>query len=83
MRTAKASSPPEPGAGMMSIIIRRPYACLKKGLCSTFKGQEDVTVIVDRRYGERRTGTQPVESERRRADQRGPKEELVEVSLSA
>jgi hypothetical protein len=63
--------------------MRRPYAYLKKELCSTFEGQEDVKVIVDRRHGERRTRTQPVESERRRTDQRRPKEELVEVSLSA
>jgi hypothetical protein len=83
MKIAKATSPPEPGDGMMSIIMRRPYAYLKKELCSTFEGQEDVKVIVDRRYGERRTRTQPVESERRRTDQRRPKEELVEVSLSA
>jgi hypothetical protein len=83
MKIAKTTNPPEEGAGMMSIIMRRPYAYLEKELCSTFKGQEDVKVIVDRRYGERRTGTQPVESERRRTDQRGSKEELVEVSLSA
>jgi len=53
MRIAKATSPPEPGAGMMSIIIRQHYAYLEKELCSTFEGQEDVKVIVDRRYGQR------------------------------
>jgi len=80
MKIAKATSS---GAGMMSIIIQRRYAHLEKELCSTFEGQEDVKVIVDRRYGERRTRTQLVELERRHADRRGPKEELVEVSLSA
>ncbi len=83
MKIAKATDPPEPGAGMMSIIIRRPYAYLDKELYSTFEGQEDVKVLVDRRHGERRTRTQPVELERRRTDRRGPKEELVEVLLSA
>jgi len=83
MRVAKATSPPEKGTGVMSIIIRRPYAYLKNELCSTFEGKEDVKVIVDRRYGERRTRTQSVELERRRTDLRGPKEELVEVLLSA
>ena len=68
---------------MMSIIIRQPYAYLEKELCSTFEGQEDVKVIVDRRYGQRRTRTQTVELERRGADRRRPKEELVEVLLSA
>ena len=52
-------------------------------LRSTFEGQEDVKVIVDRRYGERRTRTQPVELERRHAGRRRPKEELVGVLLSA
>ncbi len=83
MKIAKATDPPEPGAGMMSIIIRRPYAYLDKELYGTFEGQEDVKVLVDRRHGERRTRTQPVELERRRTDRRGPKEELVEVLLSA
>ena len=83
MRIAKATSPPEPGDGMMSIIIWRHYAYLEKELGSTFEGQSDVEVIVDRRYGERRTRTQPVELEHRHADRRGPKEELVEVVLLA
>ena len=82
MKIAKATSP-QPWAGMMSIIIRRRYALLEKMLCSTFEGQEDVKVTVDKRYGERRTRTQLVELERRHADRRRPKEELVEVSLSA
>ena len=83
MKIAKATNPPELAAGMMSIIIQRPYAYLDKELCSTFEGQEDVKVIVDRRYRDRRTRTQPIELEHRHADRRGPKEELVEVSLSA
>jgi hypothetical protein len=70
------------GGGVMSIIIRRPYAFLEKELCSVFKGQEDVKVIVDRRYAERRTKAQPVKLERRRADRRRPKQELLEVALS-
>jgi len=82
LRIAKATSPPEKGPGVMTVIIRRPYAYLEKELRSTFEGQEDVKVIVDRRYPERRTKIQPVEIERRRADRRRPKEELVEVSLS-
>ena len=83
LRIAKAVSPPEQAAGVMYIIIRQPYAYLEKELRSTFEGQEDVKVIVDRRYGERRMKTQPVELARRRADRRRPKEELVEVLLSA
>ena len=83
LRISKIASPPEQGAGMMSIVIRRPYGYLEKELCSTFEGEEDVKIIVDRRYGQRRTSPQAVESERRRTDRRRPKEELVEISLSA
>ena len=83
MKITKATDSPEEGPGMMSVIVQRPYAYLEKELCGTFEGQEDVKVIVDRRYSERRTRTQPGELERRHADRRRPKEELVEVSLSA
>jgi hypothetical protein len=83
LRIAKATSSLEGGPGVMSIIIRRPYAFLEKELRSAFEGQKDVEVMVDRRYRERRTRRQAVESERRRADRRRPKEELVEVLLSA
>jgi len=83
LRIAKATSPPEHRAEVMTIVIRRPYAFLEKELRTTFEGQEDVEVIVDRRYRERRTRAHPVELERRRADRRRPREELVEVLLSA
>jgi hypothetical protein len=66
----------------MSIIVRHPYAFLEKELRSVFKGQEDVTVIVDRRYAERRVKVQPVPMERRRADRRRSKEQLLEVLVS-
>jgi hypothetical protein len=83
MSIAKANSPPEKRAAMMSIVIRRPYAFLEKELRSIFEGQEDVKVIVDRRHAERRRGQQPVGSERRRADRRNTKRKLVELILSA
>jgi hypothetical protein len=65
----------------MSIIIRQPYTHLLKEMCRTFGGDEDVTVMIDRRCGQRRREKQPVELERRRIDRRRPKEELVEVTL--
>jgi len=80
---ARAVPSPEKGAGEMSIIIQRPYAFLEKELRSAFKGQEDVKVIVDRRYAERRAGIQPVKLERRHLDRRGSKAQLIEVVLSA
>jgi len=78
---AKGPSPPEPGPGAMTIIVQRPYAHLEKELRSTFAGREGVNVVVDRRYGERRLTKQPVAAERRRADRRTPKQELIRVLL--
>jgi hypothetical protein len=66
----------------MSIIIRQPYTHLLKEMCKTFGGKEDVQIMVDRRRDQRRRKKQPVKLERRQADRRRPKEELVEVTLS-
>ena len=81
MKIAKATNPPELAAGMMSIIIRRPYSHLEKELRSAFEGQEDVKIIVDRRYSERRGSVKPYEIEHRHDARRRPKEELVEVLI--
>ena len=78
---AARPSPPEQSAGAMTIIVQRPYAHLERELRSTFAGQEGVNVIVDRRYGERRATEHPVAVERRRADRRTPKQELIRVLL--
>ncbi len=82
LRIAKTVPTPEEGAGIMSIIIQRPYAQLEKELRSVFKGEKDVKIIVDRRFGERRTSQQAVEVERRHAEQRQPKEELIKAVIS-
>ena len=66
----------------MSIIIRQPYAHLEKELTQTFEGQEDVQVILDKRYEERRKKKQAVATEHRKTSRRRPKEELVEVVIS-
>ena len=83
MTIVKATVLPAQADGEMSIIIQRPYAFLEKELKSAFKGQKDVRVIVNGRYGERREKIQTTTQERRRTDRRRPKEELVEVLLSA
>ena len=82
IRIAKATGPPGKESRMMSITIERPYAHLKEELLEAFAGQTDVKVVVDRRYGERRTAVQPVQMERRQADRRRPKENLVDVVIS-
>ena len=83
MTIAKATALPAQENRGMSIIIQRPYAFLEKELQSAFKGQKDVKVIVNGRYGERREKIRPTTQERRRTDRRRPKEELVEILLSA
>ena len=72
---------PWPGEsrGMTYIVIRRAYAHLEGELRRAFESREDVKVIVDRRHRERRTSPEPVMVERRSADRRRAKEELVEV----
>jgi hypothetical protein len=82
MRIAKKDSLPEETAGTMTIVIHRNYARLEKELRSTFKGEDDVKIFVDRRSGERRKKQQAVGKERRMADRRYPKEELVEIAIS-
>jgi len=72
----------EKETGKMSIIVLRPYEYLIMELKSVFKGQEDVEVRVDSRYGERRTKKEPFSHERRRTDRRRKKEALVEVVIS-
>ena len=78
----KATLPLEQGSGAMTIVVRRSYAHLEKELRSTFVGQEGVNIVVDRRYGERRLTEQPVAVERRGADRRTQKDEVLEVLLS-
>ncbi len=82
-KIVKAVPTSEEKAGTMSIIIQRPYSHLEKGMRSVFKGEKDVKIKMDKRFGERRSSQQVVEVERRHADQRQPKEELVEVIISA
>jgi hypothetical protein len=82
MRIAKKDSLPEEMAGMMTIVVMRSYARLEKELRSAFKGEDDVKVILDRRSEERRKSTKEVATDRRMADRRYPKEELVEVAIS-
>lgn len=65
----------------MRIIVRRPYAYLESRLRKAFEGRDDVEVLGDRRHGERRVARPPVPEERRRADRRKSKEEIVEIVI--
>lgn len=78
---AKAAVPSEKYLGSMSIVIKRPYTHLENELRKAFEGQEEVNIIVDRRYGERRVSQQQVSKNRRRADRRKTKELLAEAVI--
>lgn len=82
MKIASETTPIEQKTGMMSIVIRRPYAHLERELRDTFEGQRDVCVVIDRRRGERREETNPVSVDRRTATRRCPKEEIVDIVMS-
>jgi hypothetical protein len=65
----------------MRMIVRRPYAYLESRLRKAFEGRVDVEIFVDRRRGERRAGARPIQEERRRAERRMTKEEVVEIVI--
>ncbi len=69
------------GPGKIHIVIRQPYAYLEEPLRRAFEGQGDVEILVDRRRGEPRRRAGPIAVERRRADRRRPKEELLDVVI--
>ena len=55
------------------IVIRQPYAFLQPSISSMFQGAEDVQVIVDRRFHDRRQRSSQVAEEQRgtKKDRRG------------
>ncbi|MBI4735508.1 MAG: hypothetical protein HY766_05520 [candidate division NC10 bacterium] len=55
---------------MYTLIISRHCAQMQRELAPPLRGRKDIRVILDRRHGERRTGCEPVETERRRKDRR-------------
>jgi len=65
--------------GRMLLIVRRPYGHLEERLRRVFEGRDDIVVITDRRSSNRRGSARPVQDERRRADRRSRKEEMLEV----
>lgn len=65
----------------MLIIVRRRYDHLLRELSEVFSGQQGVRILVDRRRGQRRKIEHLVPLERRKAERRKHKEELLKVIL--
>jgi hypothetical protein len=82
LRIAKKSLSSGKSEIKSTIVIQQPYAHLEKELRTVFKGQEDVEVILDRRYGERRERRKAVTVDHRKSNRRSPKEELAELVIS-
>ena len=82
LRVTKALGAHGEEIGMMTIVVRRPYAPLEEELRAAFAGQENVQVVVDQRNGDRREAARHVADDRRRQGRRVRKEEMVELALS-
>lgn len=80
LRMAKATSQTEQMPGTMSIVIKRQYAHLEKELRRAFS-QQSVNIVVDRRFGQRRSSEKCVDNERRRKDRRRPQEAFIEAII--
>ena len=88
LRIAEAIGDPGALSAKMVLVLMRPYAHLEGDMRREFDGQDDVEVVVDRRFGERRIGERrkggpPLLSERRQADRRRETEEVLQIILSA
>ena len=83
LKITKVKSTPKQGSMMTYIVIQQPYDYLEKELRSVFGVEKDVKVVVNRRFGERRTGHQPITTERRHVDRRRSQEEIVTTIISA
>jgi len=55
---------------MYYVIISRQCANMQRELATALQGQKNITVILDRRYGERRIDQQPTSRNRRRKERR-------------
>lgn len=65
----------------MNIVVRRPNSHLAENLRNIYKDQEQVNIIVDRRYGQRRQISKPVSPDCRVVDRRNHTERDWQMNL--
>lgn len=65
----------------MLLIVRRPYAHIEDHLRSAFEGRDDIVILQDRRSRARRMTAGSYREERRRAERRSRKEDVLEVVI--
>lgn len=67
---------------MMCIAIQRPFEHLIDELNQAFASDGNIKVVLNRRQGERRKTDQSVEMDKRGADRRKLKKEILEVTIN-
>ena len=55
---------------MYYLIISRQCPSMQQELATALQGRRDIQVILDRRYGQRRTSSEPTSTEHRRKKDR-------------
>ena len=80
-RVVSATNASKRSAVRMLLIVRRPYAHIEDHLRRAFEGRDDIVIIQDRRRGVRRMTAGPYREERRRAERRSRKEDVLEVVI--
>jgi len=55
---------------LTALIVSRDLMVLYQALQYAYRDSEEITVLVERRQGERRRGVQPVPGDRRRSERR-------------
>lgn len=65
----------------MNIVVRRPHSHLAENLRNIYKDQEHVNIIIDRRYGQRRQNSKPVNRDCRVTDRRNHTERNWQMNL--
>ena len=65
----------------MNILVRRPHSHLADDLRKVYENQENVNIIVDRRYRERRKESMPIDFDYRVTDRRNHTERNWQMNL--
>ena len=80
-RVFSATEPLKHSRVRLLVIVRRPYAHIEDQLRSAFEGRDDVVIMRDRRRHVRRMTAGSYREERRRAERRSRKDDVLEVVI--
>jgi hypothetical protein len=84
--SALEASKPDAGNGKKKsiVVVRQPYAFLESAITTMFEGAEDVRVILDRRFLERRREAVPgvAQQERRNRTDRRSSSPMLDILIN-